>query len=618
MATSGTVDKPPHSLIASAWRLSMLTNRAVVFAASAFAASAFAASVVALSVVSASVLAVPAIGISAAGCGRTAEHATQSEAGDSDAARLESSTDQTDAAPAASSGGRVPAGVGDSGLAANPDGAVTATDPRRDASDNNQGDAGRGTEPGSLGDLQRDAQGDSERDLHPDYAWLPPRTVVADGEHKMAATAMQAWVHEYPDDETAYLGYFRAGRVIDRSEGWIAKTMRCPGGWYEVLPEGYLCRGNRATFDMNDPIVVASWKPARRGDPLPYGYVRPARRNTFLYFVLPTKAEQERTEGSLMSADSAGWLAAHQPNADVLGDPEPVPHFLTDGKRLPTPYGVVQRTRFSVHEGRANPKAAFAIMSVHEHEGRRFGLTTELDLIAIDRTKIVKAPARRGGEVDDLPAGIVRAFSIPRYLFDADDKPMKDGAFTQYQVISLTGASHRDMYEVNDGSYVPAGAVQMIDARTSFPSFASAGTKWVDVSLNKQILVAYEGRRAVYVAEISTGVGGASNPKETFATVQGSYTIRSKHLTATMTGNRQADDYELTDVPYVQYFHEGYALHATFWHDNFGRPQSHGCINLTPADAAWIFEFTEPKVPENWHGVVGHDRTRRSVIHVRP
>ena len=55
-------------------------------------------------------------------------------------------------------------------------------------------------------------------------------------------------------------------------------------------------------------------------------------------------------------------------------------------------------------------------------------------------------------------------------------------------------------------------------------------------------------------------------------------------------------------MPYVQYFQDGYALHAAYWHDVFGMPKSHGCINLSPEDARRIFFWTEPKVPEGWHG----------------
>jgi hypothetical protein len=56
-------------------------------------------------------------------------------------------------------------------------------------------------------------------------------------------------------------------------------------------------------------------------------------------------------------------------------------------------------------------------------------------------------------------------------------------------------------------------------------------------------------------------------------------------------------------VPWVQYFKGGYALHAAPWHEDFGRPRSHGCINLSPIDARRVFLFTSPLLPEEWHGV---------------
>jgi hypothetical protein len=51
------------------------------------------------------------------------------------------------------------------------------------------------------------------------------------------------------------------------------------------------------------------------------------------------------------------------------------------------------------------------------------------------------------------------------------------------------------------------------------------------------------------------------------------------------------------------YFQLAYALHSAFWHDSFGHPHSHGCVNLAPRDAKWLFEFVEPPLPTGWHGV---------------
>ena len=60
------------------------------------------------------------------------------------------------------------------------------------------------------------------------------------------------------------------------------------------------------------------------------------------------------------------------------------------------------------------------------------------------------------------------------------------------------------------------------------------------------------------------------------------------------------EPYGVDRVPYVLYFHKNEALHGTYWHDRFGFPASHGCVNLSPADARWLFEWAPPRLPDNW------------------
>ena len=92
--------------------------------------------------------------------------------------------------------------------------------------------------------------------------------------------------------------------------------------------------------------------------------------------------------------------------------------------------------------------------------------------------------------------------------------------------------------------------------------------------------------------------------------------VHTKHLTASMSGDELGDEFDLRDVPYVQYFTEGYALHAAYWHDSFGRPRSHGCINLSPLDARWLFHWTDPPLPEGWHGAFS--LREGTLIHIHP
>jgi len=110
--------------------------------------------------------------------------------------------------------------------------------------------------------------------------------------------------------------------------------------------------------------------------------------------------------------------------------------------------------------------------------------------------------------------------------------------------------------------------------------------KWVEVDLSEQRLVAYENGQPVFETLVSTGIAR-------YPTVTGRYRIYLKLLYDNMSG----PGYYLPNVPYVMYFYRGYALHGTYWHNNFGRPMSHGCVNLRTEDAKWLFQWTEPRLP---------------------
>ena len=155
----------------------------------------------------------------------------------------------------------------------------------------------------------------------------------------------------------------------------------------------------------------------------------------------------------------------------------------------------------------------------------------------------------------------------------------------------------------------------MAERRDDPEGAAAEGKKWIDVSIRSQMLVAYQGRRAVFATLVSTGLGGMSDPETTTATARGVFHIHAKHVSGTMSGHESEADYDIRDVPYIQYFHEGYALHGAFWHDDFGKVHSHGCVNLAPADAAWLFEWTDPVVPPEWHGAVSGEAGTEVWVH---
>jgi lipoprotein-anchoring transpeptidase ErfK/SrfK len=185
-----------------------------------------------------------------------------------------------------------------------------------------------------------------------------------------------------------------------------------------------------------------------------------------------------------------------------------------------------------------------------------------------------------------------------------------------------TDARSRGFYFDADGTYYEAEDSVVIRPRAR-PDGVGETEKWIDVDLALQTLVAYVGDTPVYATLISSGrVKDEAVEELNHETPSGEFRVTSKHITHTMDGDHAVDGpYSIEDVPYVMYFQLSYALHSAFWHDRFGRPKSHGCVNLAPDDARWIFEWTDPPLPPGWHGVypdAEHPGTRIYIRGVTP
>ena len=116
------------------------------------------------------------------------------------------------------------------------------------------------------------------------------------------------------------------------------------------------------------------------------------------------------------------------------------------------------------------------------------------------------------------------------------------------------------------------------------------GERWIDVNLSKQQVIAYQGASALASFIVSTGTWRTP-------TVTGKYNVYVKYVAADMSG----PGYYLPKVPYIMYFYQGYGFHGTYWHNNFGTPMSHGCVNLRTTDAAWLFNFASVGTLVNVH-----------------
>lgn len=245
--------------------------------------------------------------------------------------------------------------------------------------------------------------------------------------------------------------------------------------------------------------------------------------------------------------------------------------------------------------------------------GRLWHKTTAGLIAPADRVAVIKPPSFKGQEIDESHASngllFVLAKQASRYTYDAEKKSVTpSGTAARYERFFATGKiaeiGGKEYRETVDGFWLKVGDITYTDPGKP-PSDLKTNERWIDVNLTRQTLVAFEGSRPVFATLVSTGRKG-KDKKHDHTTPSGTWRVREKHVTATMDGDGVVSGdlpYSIEEVPYVMYFHESYATHGAFWHDNFGRQQSHGCVNLAPLDAKRIFFWADPQIPSGWYGM---------------
>ncbi len=140
---------------------------------------------------------------------------------------------------------------------------------------------------------------------------------------------------------------------------------------------------------------------------------------------------------------------------------------------------------------------------------------------------------------------------------------------------------------------------------------AEGAEKWIEASLKDQRLRAWEGNKLVMEFPISSGLWAP--------TPTGTFNIWSKTRSQSMVGGSKdlGTYYNLPNVPNNMFFYQGYAIHGAYWHNNFGHPMSHGCVNSPLASAAQIFEWAGPVVPPGQNAVMASPQNpgTRVVVH---
>ena len=195
---------------------------------------------------------------------------------------------------------------------------------------------------------------------------------------------------------------------------------------------------------------------------------------------------------------------------------------------------------------------------------------------------------------------------------DATTKPIARRA--RYARLTLASADGPQGFYRVAGGWMSEADLRVPHLSSRPPSVGDAEA-WLDVELATQTLVAYLGDRPVFATLVATGVGAEGS---VFATPRGIHTVAAKLLAATMDNLQHTGvvPYSYEEVPFTQYIGR-VALHGAFWHDQFGTPRSHGCINLSLADAEWLFAFTKPALGEGETQVAATEKKPGTVVRVR-
>jgi LysM repeat protein len=192
-----------------------------------------------------------------------------------------------------------------------------------------------------------------------------------------------------------------------------------------------------------------------------------------------------------------------------------------------------------------------------------------------------------GSQVAPAPAVSPPASGGQVYIVRAGDtlSSIARAHGTTVNALSATNRLTSHTIYVGQRLTIPAGGTTPVQPPVSPPVTnpvpGTGGEKWLGVNLSRQTITAYVGQTPVRTAIVSTGL-----PRT--PTVVGTFSVYVKYRSAPMSG----PGYYLPNVPHTMYFYRGYAIHGAYWHNNFGTPMSHGCVNLSLPDAEWFYNWT--------------------------
>jgi len=395
---------------------------------------------------------------------------------------------------------------------------------------------------------------------------------------RVFAKRFVAPIRDAPSPDGARIGYLRAGALLRSTTTEPLGNEGCEGGWYELDSGGYACSERDVIVFSGERLPELRARQPDRDAVMPYEYVT-VRRKAALYTRIPKPDEVY----------------------EVPADPDPeLDEEAADVSEIDNPLVLrILRPGFYVSLDRS-----------FERDDRTYWRTQQNGFI--DDALVRRKPWSdfRGQELGSprwqLPVAVTRGEATVAYRVNERGKIRA----SRDRLPRRTWLPVRSRRRVDGESYIAVGedalvreADVLVIRPVAPPEGVGEGDRWIDIDLAHQVLVAYDWKQPRYVTLVSTGRTRTPSPEIDYRTPPGLHRIRGKHLTSTMDNDEPgAPPYSLEDVPYVMYFRGAYAFHSAFWHDRFGRPRSHGCINMAPADAKWLYNWAGPDLPDTWHG----------------
>ena len=160
-----------------------------------------------------------------------------------------------------------------------------------------------------------------------------------------------------------------------------------------------------------------------------------------------------------------------------------------------------------------------------------------------------------------------------------------------WRAVVAMGAEQGGFVAIGENQWVARSTLRVF-TKQARPATVAADAQWIDVDLDEQTVVAYQGDTPIFASVISTGRKAGTTPV-------GMYRIRSKAATMRMAGEPDTNEkYDVGEIPWAMRFKKGVFFHASYWHDGFGTKHSHGCVNLSPRDARFLYSWAGPTVPD--------------------